>query len=146
MSTARNKQDLLAARQAARVTDEVVWIVSPTWMQFPDELRAKLKVGVNFLPRSDGVFRCYAKHLTGLVIEVIASPTASKADYQIAAKRLLAEVVAAHHRQMQQSIQKIRAQLTELGLDPDEIIRQARERHTAANNQPAPEAANEEPS
>ena len=119
------------------VTDNVVWIALPPWVGFPDDLKAKLRVGVNFIPDSGGTIHCYAKHLSGLVVEVIASPTAPKAEYEIAAKRLLDEAVAEHERLMQQSIQKIRGQLVELGLDPDEIIRQAREREAAEERRAA---------
>jgi len=99
------------ARQLAKAStkERVIWLVSPSWMKCPDDLKDRLPVGVSWLPDSAGKPHCYAKHLTGLVIEVIASPTAPRAEYEIAAKRLLDERVAEYQQQLHRDVIRLRA-------------------------------------
>jgi hypothetical protein len=62
-------------------------------------------------------------------------------DCEIAGKRLLAEAVSEHARLEAQTTKLSRERVIAAGLDPDEVLRLAREREAAANPKPGPSSS-----
>ena len=100
MTIARNKQDVQAARQAARVKQNYIVFGSAPWWEIPDHIKVKLKIGVNWIDDA-----LYVKHQNGTVLHVSwVLPTPPRADIEREGGRLLDETVAECQRLRQQSI------------------------------------------
>ncbi len=113
-------------KKQALVSPRVHWMTDGPDMVDP-AVAARCTVGVTFFTDlGDGTLRCFAKDGSGLTIEIlpgcVTTPPA-RADYAVAARRLLDEAGAARKEATRKSIAALRSQLEARGIDPSAVTR-----------------------